>query len=245
MRFENRVAIVTGGSAGIGLATAKRLAAEGALVVAVSRSGDEAAAAAGGLGGVRGAEHVGLACDVSDENQVAALIAMVMERCGRLDVIVNNAGKMIFKTIVETTSDEWHDILAVDLFGAVHFLHHGLPVMRRGGAVVNVTSIHGHMTSPLVATYAAAKAAVESLTRSAAIEAKALGIRVNAVAPGAVETKMLRSNPNLESGAEVLDPADIGQPEDIAAAIAFLASDDAAFVTGTVLEADGGRSGKL
>lgn len=240
-RFQDKVAIVTGGAGGIGLATAKRLASEGAVVCLAGRDNDRLDAKAAEVGG--GA--FGMVCDVSDEAAVKACIDAVVARCGRLDVIVNNAGMMIFQTIVDTSHDEWLRVLGVDLFGAVHFLRHGLPVLRRGGAVVNVTSIHGHQTSPLVAPYAAAKAAVESLTRSAAIEAKPMGIRVNAVAPGAVETPMLRENPNVKSGDEVIDPADIGQPEDIAATIAFLASDDAAFVTGAVIWADGGRSGKL
>ena len=243
MRFDNKVAIVTGGAAGIGLATATRLASEGARVVIAGRNGPEAEKAAAGLGG-RG-DHLGIACDVSLEAQVEACVKATVDRCGRLDIIVNNAGMMLFKPLVEFTHDDWQQILAVDLYGAVHFLRHGLPVMEKGGAVVNVTSIHGHMTSPLVAPYAAAKAAVESLTRTASIEWKPHGIRVNAVAPGAVDTKMLWDNPNLKSGAEKLDPADVGKPEDLAAAIAFLASDDAAFISGTVVQVDGGRSGKL
>ena len=242
-RFDGKVAIVTGGAAGIGLAAARRLASEGARVVIAGRNGAEAETAAAGLGG--GGSHLGFACDVSIEAQVEACVKVTHDKCGRLDVIVNNAGMMLFKPLVEFTHDDWQQVLGVDLYGAVFFLRHGLPAMEKGGAVVNVTSIHGHMTSPMVAPYAAAKAAVESLTRTAAIEWKPRGIRVNAVAPGAVDTKMLWENPNLKSGAEKLDPADVGKPEDLAAVIAFLASDDAAFITGTVVQADGGRSGKL
>jgi NAD(P)-dependent dehydrogenase (short-subunit alcohol dehydrogenase family) len=240
-RFRDKVAIVTGASGGIGLATARRLASEGATVCLAGLDGaalDKEAAAIGG-----GA--FGMVCDVSHDDAVSQCVEAVTARAGGLDIIVNNAGMMLFKPLVDYTHQDWLEVLDVDLFGAVNFLRRGLPAMRRGGAVVNVTSIHGHQTSALVAPYAAAKAAVESLTRSAAIEAKPRGIRVNAVAPGAVETPMLHENPNVRSGAEHIDPADVGRPEDIAAAIAFLASDDAAFVSGAVLWADGGRSGRL
>jgi len=110
---------------------------------------------------------------------------------------------------------------------------------------VNIASIHAVMTSPDAAPYAAAKAAAVSLSRTASIEGKPLGIRVNALLPGAIDTPMLWDNPNIKSGAEKIDKADVGRPEDIAAATAFLASDDAAFVTGTALVVDGGRLAKL
>ena len=117
--------------------------------------------------------------------------------------------------------------------------------MKAGGAIVNVSSVHAVETTADVAPYAAAKAALLSLTRSTAIEGKALGIRANAILPGAVETKMLRGNPNLATGAETLNAGDVGRPEDIAAVVAFLASDDAAFVTGATLAVDGGRLARL
>jgi NAD(P)-dependent dehydrogenase (short-subunit alcohol dehydrogenase family) len=117
--------------------------------------------------------------------------------------------------------------------------------MKPGGAIVNVASIHAVETEPDVAPYAAAKAALVSLTRSAAIEGKPLGIRVNAVLPGAVDTPMLWANPNVKSGVERIDKADVGSPDDLAAAIAFLASDDAKFVQGAALVVDGGRLDRL
>ncbi|MFL6228439.1 MAG: SDR family NAD(P)-dependent oxidoreductase, partial [Pyrinomonadaceae bacterium] len=117
--------------------------------------------------------------------------------------------------------------------------------MKPGGAIVNVSSIHAEETEPLVAPYAAAKAALLSLTRSAALEGKPLGIRVNAILPGAVDTPMLWDNPNVKSGAEKIDRADVGKPEDVAAVIAYLASDDAAFVQGAAVRVDGGRLDRL
>ena len=117
--------------------------------------------------------------------------------------------------------------------------------MKPGGAIVNVSSIHAEETEPLVASYAAAKSALLSLTRSAALEGNPLSIRVNAILPGAVDTPMLWSNPNVKSGVEKIDPADVGKPEDIAAAIAYLASDDAKFVQGAALRVDGGRLDRL
>ncbi len=117
--------------------------------------------------------------------------------------------------------------------------------MQSGGAIVNVSSIHAEETTPLVTSYAAAKAALLSLTRSAALEGKPKGIRVNAVLPGAIDTPMLWENPNVKSGIETINPADVGKPEDVAAIIAYLASDDAAFVQGAMVRADGGRLDRL
>jgi NAD(P)-dependent dehydrogenase (short-subunit alcohol dehydrogenase family) len=245
-RFRGKVALVTGAASGIGLATAQRFAAEGAHVVLADRDGDKAAEAARQLTADGGApEALAVACDVAKEADVAQAVQRTLQRFGRLDVVVNNAGVMIFKPLEEHTEADLLKVLQVDLLGAFFFTRQAFLHMPQGGAIVNVSSVHAVETTPLVAAYAAAKAALLSLTRSAAIEGKPKGIRVNAVLPGAVETPMLRENPNIRSGAEQLDPAAVGRPEDIAAAIAYLASDDAAFVQGASLRADGGRLARL
>jgi NAD(P)-dependent dehydrogenase (short-subunit alcohol dehydrogenase family) len=244
-RFTDRVAIVTGGGSGIGLATVVRLASEGARVVAIGLDPGRTESAAQQARGAGAPEAWGAVCDVADEAAVERTVAEALRRFGRLDVVVNNAGMMLFKPLQDYTGADWQRVLGVDLMGAVHFTRLGFLHMGKGGAIVNVASVHAAMTTPLVAPYAAAKAAVLSLTRSASIEGRDKGIRANAVLPGAVDTPMLWENPNVKSGAEKIDPKDVGKPEDIAAAIAFLASDDARFVTGAALNVDGGRLAKL
>lgn len=254
MRFQDKVAIVTGAASGIGLATAKRLASEGCRVVIADLDADKAKEAADEIArldadileGVSGScAALGAACDVSKEDQVAAMVGSAMSNFGRLDIVVNNAGLMVFKPITEHTVDDWLKILNVDLLGAFFFTKHAFGVMKKGSAIVNVSSIHAIETTPNVASYAAAKAALVSLTRSAAIEGKPLGIRVNAVLPGAIDTPMLWENPNIKAGLETINTADVGKAEDIAATIAYLASDDAEFVQGAAVRADGGRLDRL
>jgi NAD(P)-dependent dehydrogenase (short-subunit alcohol dehydrogenase family) len=244
-RLTDRVAIVTGGSSGIGNATCVRLAAEGARIVIADRNPERGAQAVEKLK-AGGAPDAALAlCDVAFEDQVEAAVKLAVDRFGRLDIIVNNAGLMEFKPLEELTSADWNRVLAVDLVGAAQFTRFGFKVMKPGASIINVASVHAVQTTPVVAPYAAAKAAMLSLTRSAAIEGKPKGIRCNAVLPGAVDTPMLWDNPNVKSGVETIDPKDVGKPEDIAAAIAFLASDDGAFTTGAALAVDGGRLAAL
>ncbi|ADV66572.1 SDR family NAD(P)-dependent oxidoreductase [Deinococcus maricopensis] len=240
-RFQDQVVIVTGAASGIGLATATRFAQEGARVVIADLHGDQAQAAAEQLRAHGAADALGLPCDVSDEAQVQACVAQATQHFGTLDVVVNNAGLMTFKAITDLTGDDWRRVLGVDLIGTFFFIREAFRAMPSGGRIVNVSSIHAVETSPLVAPYAAAKAAVVSLTRSAAIEGRQRGIRVNAVLPGAVNTPMLWDNPNVKSGVEKIDRSLVGEPEDLAAAIAFLASPEARFVQGAALVVDGGR----
>ena len=244
-RFEGKVAIVTGATGGIGLAICKRLGAEGAKVVAAALRQDALDDVAQQTKAAGAPDAFGQVCDVADEAAVEAAALVCIERFGRLDVVVNNAGLMTFKPLEDFTQKDWLQVLSVDLLGAMHFTRQAFQRMGPGGGIVNIASVHAVMTTPNVAPYAASKAALLSLTRSAAIEGKPKGIRTNAILPGAIDTPMLWANPNLKSGAEKLDPKDVGKPEHIAGAVAFLASDDAAFVTGASLAVDGGRLAQL
>ncbi|MFZ6182716.1 SDR family NAD(P)-dependent oxidoreductase [Nannocystis pusilla] len=244
-RFAGKTAIVTGGASGIGLAAARRLAAEGARLVLADLHGEAADSAARALVAAGAADALGVACDVSRDEQVEACMRRALDRFGAVDVIVNNAGLMTFEPFIDLTGADWARVLGVDLMGAFLFIRQGLLHMQAGGAIVNVSSIHARETEPHVAPYAAAKAALVSLTRSAAIEGKPRGLRVNAVLPGAIDTPMLWENPNVKSGVERIDRSEVGHPEDVAAAIAFLAAPEAAFVQGTAVVVDGGRLARL
>ena len=240
-RFDGKVVVVTGGASGIGAAIAERFGKEGAHVVIADLKVDAAEAEAGKLTGA-----LGLACDVGDEAAVEACVKAALDRFGRLDIVVNNAGLMTFKSLADWTGDDWIKVLRVDLLGAAFFTkqlfrHVGV----EGGAIVNIASVHAIETSANAAPYSAAKAALLSLTRTTSIEGKERKIRANAILPGAIDTPMLWDNPNVRSGAEVIDKKNVGRPEDIAAAAAFLASDDAAFITGATLAVDGGRLAQL
>jgi NAD(P)-dependent dehydrogenase (short-subunit alcohol dehydrogenase family) len=241
MRFQDKVVIITGGASGIGLAIAKRLASEGARLVLADinqASLDQAAPVVKDAG----APDVLLSlCNVAQEDQVIATVAATLAKFNRLDVIVNNAGLMQFKPLEELTADDWLRVLGVDLLGAFYFTKQAFLHMKPGGNIVNVASIHAVATEALVAPYAAAKAAVLSLTRSSVIEGKPKGLRTNVVLPGAIDTPMLWNNPNVKSGVEKINPDDVGTPENVAAAVAYLASDDAAFVQGAEMRVDGGR----
>ena len=244
-RFEGRVAIITGAGGGIGFAAALKLGSEGARLVMADRSPDKAEARVDELCRAGAPDVLVSACDVAREDQVEATVKAALDRFGRLDAVINNAGMMNFKPIEELTEADWLQVLGVDLLGAFYFTKQAFKAMKPGGAVVNVASVHAVETSPLVAPYAAAKAALLSLTRTSSIEGKPKGIRANAVLPGAIDTPMLWDNPNIKSGAEVVDKADVGKPEEVAAVIAFLASDEASFMTGAAVNVDGGRLAKL
>lgn len=238
MRFTDKVCLVTGGSSGIGRATSLRLAAEGGKVAVLSRTEDSGNAVVAEITQA-GGTAIFLKTDMGNPADIEAAIAAVVAKWQRLDVVVNGAAMMTYKPVTELSVEEWDQLMAVNLRAVFLLSKFCLPHMQKG-AMVNVSSVHAHETTPNVLPYAASKGALEAFTRGLSREYDSAQVRVNAVAPGAVDTPMLWNNPNVKSGKEKVEGA-IGKPEDIAAAICFLASDEAAFVNGATLVADGGR----
>ena len=245
MRLEGRTALVTGGAGGIGAATCRRLAAEGAAVAVTDMDLDRAREVAAEIGGRA------YALDVRSVDSVRAAVAGAESDLAPLDVLVNNAGYDEFGWFVNSDPDMWDRVLAVNLRGVIAVTHAVLPGMqeRHGGRIVNVASEAGRLGSPGSGVYSAAKAGVIGLTKAVAQEAARYGVTCNAVAPGPIETPLLMAAPEAlgDLGKRLVEGMisktalrRIGQPEEVAAAIAFLASDDASYVTGQALGVSGG-----
>ncbi|PQV65217.1 NAD(P)-dependent dehydrogenase, short-chain alcohol dehydrogenase family [Abditibacterium utsteinense] len=248
MRFNTKIALVTGAGSGIGRATSLQLAREGAKVAVVDID-REAGCATVSLIEKAGGEAIYLNADIAQTAQVQGAIARLIEVWGRVDILVNNAGVMRFSPVVALEEADWDAVLGINLRAAFLFCKYALPHMkgtdgRKGGAVVNISSVHAQATTRHVAAYAASKGGLEAFTRALSIESEALNVRVNAVAPGAVDTPLLWTNPNLQSGAEKLEGA-VASSESVSQAICFLASDEAQFISGTVLSVDAGRLARL
>jgi len=241
MQFEGKTIIITGGAGGIGRATAIAFAREGGHAVIADLDQHGAETVASSIRSENGPEPLAVGCDVSDETSVASAVDAALAKFDRLDVVVNNAGLMVFKPITKLVSEDWLKVLHVDLLGAFYFTKQAFLKMKNGGAIVNISSVHAIETTPLVAPYAAAKSALVSLTRTSSLEGADKNIRVNVVLPGAIDTPMLWNNPNVKSGVEWIDKSRVGKPEDIASAVLFLASKNARFIQGSALLADGGR----
>jgi 3-oxoacyl-[acyl-carrier protein] reductase len=242
--FAGRVAIVTGAAAGLGLAIAERLASDGAAVVLadVDLAGAEAAreklAACGG-------RALAQRTDVSDAAQVAALVARTLEKLGRLDIMISNAGIGGTHAFLDEPLEHWNRVLAVNLTGVFLCGQAAARAMAKqgGGRIVNVASISGVRAGSGRTAYGTAKAGVIQLTRQMALELGPLGINVNAVAPGPVETALTLRDHTAETRAayNALVPLErYGTPQEIAAAVAFLASEEASYINGQTLFVDGG-----
>jgi 2-hydroxycyclohexanecarboxyl-CoA dehydrogenase len=247
MRLEGRIALVTGGASGIGAATARRLAAEGARVAVADLDEAGARVVAGEIDGLA------VVMDVADAASARSGVELAQDALGPLDVLVNNAGTDRFSFFVNTDEALWDLVLAVNLRGTIAVTHAVLGGMQRrgGGAIVNVASEAGRVGSQGSAVYSAAKAGVIGFTRAVAREAARFNVRVNAVAPGPIDTPLLNAAPaqlgelgeRLRQGMiDATTMRRIGRPEEVAAAIAFLAGDDASFVTGQTINVSGGLS---
>src|SRR4051812_20172269 len=239
MRFTGKVCLVTGGGSGIGRAACERFAREGAHVAVVDlneKHGQETVQQIAAKGG----DALFAKADVANADEVKSAIGATVARWRHIDVIVNDAAMMSFAPILQLPDDLWNQVMNVNLRSLFLSCKYGVPHMMQGGPIVNISSVHAHAATKNVVPYAASKGGMEAFTRGFSEELAPRKIRINSVAPGAVNTPMLWDNPNVKSGAEQITGA-VGEPADIAAAISFLASDEARFITGTTLIVDGGR----
>jgi 2-hydroxycyclohexanecarboxyl-CoA dehydrogenase len=243
-----RVAIVTGGASGIGLAISERLAADGSAVAIFDINGEGAEAAALKIG-TSGATAIGLAVDVSDRPSIDGAVGEVRSKVGRPTILVNNAGITGFDPFLEISAEKWNRILTVNLTGTFFCCQAVLPDMieEGWGRIVNISSSSIHSGSARMTHYVAAKSGVVGLTKSLALEMAPRGITVNTIPPGFVDTPMLRGadaegSVSIEQNIARTPVGRVGRPEDIAAACAFLVSEEASYITGQVLGVNGGRN---
>lgn len=246
MRLESKTALVTGGSRGIGRACVQRLAAEGARVALVYHSNSDAAGALVAELKESGHEVRAHQADVQNKARADELVGSLVEEWGQLDVLVNSAGVIRDGLFATMSIDDWTTVIETNLSGTFNYCHAVTqPMMsRRQGSIVNISSVASEFGSRGQVNYAASKGGIDGLTRCLAKELSARKVRVNAVAPGMIETDMSETVRNLAADRikQMIPLRRVGQPEEIAAAVAFLASDDASYMTGQVLRVDGGVS---
>lgn len=238
MKFNNQVAIVTGGGSGIGRMTALMMAQEGAELVVADINETHGTSVVREITD-QGGRAIFILCDVERPDHIKNLVDKTVQTFGHLNVIVNNAALMTFASITDISLETWDRVMMTNLRPAFLLCKYGIPLIEKG-AIVNVSSVHGHQTTPCNVPYATSKGALEAFTRAVSLEVDMGKVRINSLAPGAVNTPMLWANPNIKSGREKITGR-IAEPEEIASAICFLASSEASFIHGTTLVVDGGR----
>jgi 2-hydroxycyclohexanecarboxyl-CoA dehydrogenase len=248
-RFDNKTVVVTGGGGGIGGATCRRFAKEGARVAVFDLNLEAAEKVAGSIRSSDGATEA-IRCDITDRGSVDAAVAAAESRLGPIDVLVNNAGWDVFSPFTRTEPAQWNKLIAINLTGALHMHHAVLPgmVARKSGRIVNISSDAARVGSSGEAVYAACKGGLVAFSKTIAREHARHGITVNVVCPGPTDTALFADYKEGAGNPEKLEEAfrrsiplgRIGQPDDLPGAILFFASDDASYVTGQVLSVSGG-----
>lgn len=240
--MQNKVALVTGGSRGIGRAICEKLASRGASVAFFYSGNDEAAEKCRASVEAHGVKCVGYKCDVSDFDSVTETFAKVIADFGTVDILVNNAGITRDKLTLRMSEEDFDAVIAVNLKGAFNLIKQAYPVMakKRAGRIINISSVSGLMGNPGQLNYSASKAGLVAMTKTVAKELAARGVTCNAVAPGFVETDMTKELAEQNPLIDQIPVKRFGKSEEIASLVAFLASDEAAYITGEVIRCDGG-----
>lgn len=240
MELRDRVAVITGGTAGIGAAVARRFVEEGARVAIIGRSDDAGRMLEAQLQALAG-ECRYFRADVGNGDEIRAAISGIVKQWQRIDVLVNNAAVMATGPLIDMDEAEWEQTVAVNMRGPFLMAKYAIPHMPHDSSIINISSVHAVATDTHSTAYSASKGWLEAFTRGLALECYERHIRVNALRLGAVDTDMLWNNPQVKSHAETINKREVGKPSEVAEATLFLASHRSSFVSGTVLTVDGGR----